>query len=35
MIVVGDIASPNAACSADLKEIFKQHQNIFGSNALV
>ena len=35
MIVVGDIASPNAACSADLKEIFKLHQNIFGSNALV
>lgn len=35
MIVVGDIASPNAICSAELKEIFTQHQNIFGNNALV
>ena len=35
MIIVGDIASPNTACSADLKEIFKQHESIFGNNALV
>jgi len=35
MIVVGDIASPNAACSADLKAIFEQHKNIFGSNTLL
>jgi Bacterial capsule synthesis protein PGA_cap len=35
MITVGDIASPNAACSADLKEIFNQHQNVFAGNTLV
>ena len=35
MIVVGDIASPNAACSADLKAVFDQYKNIFGNNILV
>ncbi|MBL0356315.1 MAG: CapA family protein [Chitinophagaceae bacterium] len=35
MIVVGDIASPNAACSADLKKIFTEHAAIFGNNSLV
>jgi poly-gamma-glutamate synthesis protein (capsule biosynthesis protein) len=35
MIVVGDIASPNVACSADLEEIFVQHKNIFENHALV
>lgn len=35
MIVVGDIASPDKACSEDLDRIFHQHHNIFGENALI
>ncbi|MES2847879.1 MAG: CapA family protein [Bacteroidota bacterium] len=35
MIVVGDIASPNAACSTDLKNIFLQHNSLFSNNSLV
>lgn len=35
MIIVGDIASPNEACSADLKSIFVQHAHIFGNHAMV
>ncbi len=35
MIVVGDIASPDAACSADLKNIFLQQSTIFSNNSLV
>lgn len=35
MIVVGDIASPNHSCSADLKNIFMQHSSIFESNSLI
>ena len=35
MIAVGDIALPNAACSADLKNVFIQHANIFSGNTLV
>ena len=35
MIIVGDIASPNAACSTDLKNVFLQHRNIFDGKNLV
>lgn len=35
MIVVGDIASPNAACSADLENIFLRYSSIFAGNNLV
>lgn len=35
MIIVGDIASPDAACSSDLKNIFKEHADVFGGNTVV
>jgi hypothetical protein len=35
MIVVGDIACPDVKCAADLKNIFNQHNNIFGSKTLL
>lgn len=35
MIFVGDIASPNAACSSDLEKIFVQNANIFNRTPLV
>ena len=35
MIILGDIASPSPACSADLDSIFKQHAAIFNNQVLI
>lgn len=35
MIVVGDIASPDPQCSADLAQIFRRHDAIFARNLMV
>lgn len=35
MIIVGDIASPDAKCSADLESIFLEHSSIFQQNIMV